>query len=130
MGPTARSRSRLLLLLTGGPLAYGIFATWGAPALIRAVHSGQIPFVGGFLPGRATTSADAYIGVWEPLARSSLVVVLTVSLGVLLVRMLRSQFEHRRARPAATTVDLFVVALWIGIGAGIAEAYYYMSHVF
>lgn len=127
MRPNARPLSKYLLL--GGPLVYWIFATWGVPALIRAVHAGPTAIAGRLLPGRATTSAAAYISAWHPLARASVVVVLTVSLVALAVLVLRQQLARRRTAPPATTSDLFVIALWLGISAGVAEAYYYVMHV-
>ena len=128
--PSVSLRRRLFLLLTGGPLLYWMLATWGAPALLRAAHAGHIPLLGRLLRGRVSTSADAYIDALAPFAKASVVVVLTTCLVVLLVLLLRKQLEHRRDRPAATTPELLLVALWIGIGTGIGEAYYYLLHVY
>ena len=121
-------------LLAAGPVVWWLGITWAVPTIIRATHEGKLPLLGRWMPGRGTKPVDGYLAAWGPIARGSMVVVLTASL-VLIVSLLLWQHARRRSagdadpRPA-TEGELLIIAAWIGIVTGLGEAYYIVLRVF
>lgn len=123
--------------ITAGLMAlWAAGVTWVAPAVIRGAHSGRIPLLGRLFSGRATQPVDGYLAAWEPIARSSVVIVWTTALLVLAAVLLRQHARRLVATPQTSTPtpasagQLLLVAAWVGIGAGLGEAWYYVSRVF
>jgi arylsulfatase A-like enzyme len=120
-------------LLGAVVLAWWATVTWIVPQVIRAAHAGTIPGLGNLMPGRDSRPVDGYLESWVPIGRSSAVVVATVALILVLVLLFRHLVRRRRAAPAplpATATGLLLVAGWIGLLTGLAEAWYFGLRVF
>lgn len=110
--------------------------TWGVPLLIRAAHTGRLPLADRLLPGRGRRPLAGYLELWEPIARASVILVLTTALLLIIGLLLRRQGRWRHAHgpeadaPPATARQLLVIAAGAGLLTGLAEAYYYILRLF
>lgn len=120
-------------LLMAGVLFWGLAAHLVAPAMIRATHAGRIPLLGRLMPGLADHPVEGYLRAWEPLARATTATVATLALLVAAGLALRSQARRLAARPAlppAGPAGLVLVACWLGLLAGLGEAWYILQRAF
>ena len=134
LGHSAR---RITLAGLGAALLWWLGVRWGVPLVIRAVYAGWLPFLDGLMAGRDQSSVETYLALWQPIARRSVVVVLTsalLALGALLLfrqARLRATLEPAAPSPtAASAGGLLLIAVWLGIVTGLGEAYYLVLRVF
>jgi len=131
--PRAARQDAVVVACLG--LAWWAGLTWGVPLVIRGAHTGAIPLLGRLMSGRATQPVEGYLAQWAPVARSLVVVGLTV--GLIALGALRVwRYARRRApylapdSPPLTAGQFLLVAAWIGLATGLGEAYYYLTRVF
>lgn len=126
-------RARAMTTLVGGVggLMLLVFAgtAWGVPSLIRLAHAGRLPLADRLLAGRGSQPVETYLELWEPMGRGLAVVGWTTLLiGAGLVLLRRAARAPRRPAPQGDRAFLLVAA-WLGLLAGLGEAWYYVTRV-
>ena len=102
--------------------AWGVFAAFGAPALIRSAYAERsLSVLNDMFQGRDVHTVDHYLGVWRGLAfRLTLLGLVAVLLGYWAVRnraWIRAAFSDRDWQPA-TLAGSVALAGWFGWWTG------------
>jgi len=125
-----RKHRRWPRVLAVGTALWWVGVTWGVPLLIRSTHSGRLPFLSQLMPGRLGTPVASYLDMWEPIARASVVMVLTAAILIGMTLWFRQYAAARRhdptphSPPPAGMGGLFLIAAFLGLVTGVGEAYY------